>query len=130
MEQYKHHTGVALEYLNDLFYGVLSMVTDGNALQTILNVAENYDIRGAMAWHRLTRDATGKIGARLKRLADAVHRPKGVRNYTDTLIQMTAWEANMKELVKIERQQLSELTKINHPDSHGSPGLVPRHRER
>ena len=32
MEHYKAQTGVALEYLNDQLYGVLSMVTEGNAI--------------------------------------------------------------------------------------------------
>ena len=112
MEHYKAQTGVALEHLNDQLYGVLSMVTEGNALQTVMNVAETYDLRGAMAWHRLTRDATGKTGARLKRLADAVHRPKEISRYSDAPNQLNVWETNVKELVKIEGQQLSELTKI------------------
>ena len=85
MQHYKAETGCQLEYLNDQLYGVLSMVTEGNALNVVMNVVDYYDLRGAMAWHRLTRDATGKTGARLKRLADAVHRPKAITNYGDAL---------------------------------------------
>ena len=80
MTIYKQQTGVELEYLNDQLFGVLSVVTEGTALQTIMNVVDNHDLRGAQAWHRMTRDATGKTGARLKRLADKVHRPAKLRD--------------------------------------------------
>ena len=88
------------------------MVTEGNALNVVMNVVDHYDLHGAMAWHKLTRDAAGKTGARLKRLADAVHRPKSIVNYSDALAQLNAWETNMKELTRIEGQGLSELSKV------------------
>ena len=112
MTAYKQETGVELEYLNDQLFGILSVVTEGTALQTIMNVADNHDLRGAQSWHRMTRDATGKTGARLKRLADKVHRPAKISGYHDALSQLTEWDNALKELAKIEGQGLSELTKI------------------
>ena len=112
MTIYKQQTGVELEYLNDQLFGVLSVVTEGTALQTIMNVVDNHDLRGAQAWHRMTRDATGKTGARLKRLADKVHRPAKITGYHEALSQLTEWDNALKELAKIEGQGLSELTKI------------------
>ena len=87
------------------------MVTEGAALQTVMNVSDNYDLRGAQAWFRMTRESAGKTGARLKRLADAVHRPKPIDNYSEAKAQLTAWDTNLKELSKIEGQDVSELTK-------------------
>ena len=112
MTAYKQHTGFELEYLNEQLFGILSVVTEGTALQTVMNVVDNHDLRGAQAWHRLTRDATGKTGARLKRLADKVHRPAKITTYHDALSQLTEWDNALKELAKIEGQGLSELTKI------------------
>ena len=112
MAIYKQETGVELEYLNDQLFGILSVVTEGTALQTIMNVADNHDLRGAQFWHRMTRDATGKTGARLKRLADKVHRPSKFPNYHDALAHLTDWDNALKVLEKIEGQGLSEPTKI------------------
>ena len=75
MAMFKQQSGLELEYFNDQLYGILSVINEGTALQTIMNVADNHDLRGAQFWHRMTRDATGKTGARLQRFADKVHRP-------------------------------------------------------
>ena len=88
------------------------MVVEGNGLITTMNLREAHDVRGAQAWHRLSREANGKTGARLKRLSDKVHRPKVITDYKDALVHLTAWDSSLKELIKIEGQGLSELTKI------------------
>ena len=111
MEIFKQRTGYPLEYFNDQLYGILSMITEGAALQIVMNVSENYDLRGAQAWYRMTRESAGKTGARLKRLADAVHRPKSIDSYSEAKAQLTSWDTNLKELSKIESQDLSDLTK-------------------
>ena len=112
MADYKMSTGAAVEYLNDQLYGILSTVSEGDALQTMMNVSESHDTRGAQSWYRLTREASGKTGARLKRLSAKVHRPSKIADYKNALAQLTAWDTSLKELVKVEGQGLSELTKI------------------
>ena len=112
LAQYKYETGHPVEYLNDQLYGLLSMLAEGSALQTVMNVAEAHNVRGVQSWYRMTREASGKTGARLKRLSDKVHRPKQITDYKSALVQLTAWDTSLKELVKVEGQGLSELTKI------------------
>ena len=112
MAEYKYETGYPVEYLNDQLYGLLSMLAEGSALQTVMNVAEAHNVRGVQSWYRMTREASGKTGARLKRLSDKVHRPKQITDYKGALVQLTAWDTSLKELVKVEGQGLSELTKI------------------
>ena len=67
-------------------------------MQTLMNLVDNHDLRGAQSWHRMTRDATGKTGARPMRLADKVHRPAKVPNYHDALAHLTDWDNALKEL--------------------------------
>ena len=91
---------------------IVAFVAEGNALNTVINLQEAHDVRGSQSWYRLTRDATGKTGARLKRLAAKVHQPKHITDYKNALVELTNWDSNLKDLVKIEGQGLSELTKI------------------
>ena len=111
MEQFKAQTGYQLEYLNDQLYGVLSMVTEGNALGVVMNLMDNHDLRGAQSWFRMTRDAAGKTGPRMRKLRKLVHHPKNISKYSDALSQLIDWESNMKELAVLEGQQLAEGTK-------------------
>ena len=110
--EYKVETGFAVEYLNDQLYGILAFVAEGNALNTVINLQEAHEVRGFHAWYRLTRDATGKTGTRLKRLTAKVHQPKQITDYKNALVDLTAWDTSLKDLVKIEGQNLSELTKV------------------
>ena len=68
-------------------------------------------MRGVVAWHQLTRDVAGKSGARLERLADKVHKPKAISDYKVVVALLNAWDANVKELAKLEGQEISALTK-------------------
>ena len=112
LTEYGVSTGMPIEYFNDQVYGILSVVAEGDPFQTLMNVSEMHPTRGAQAWYRMTREASGKTGARLKRLSGKVHRPKKITDYKDALAQLTAWDTSLKELIKVEGQGLSELTKI------------------
>ena len=48
---------------------------------------------------------------RFERLADRVHKPKQITNYKVALAELTDWDADVKELAKLEGQALSALTK-------------------
>ena len=48
---------------------------------------------------------------RLERLADKVHHPKPITSYATAEAELRAWDAMVKELAKIEGQQISDLTK-------------------
>ena len=112
LRNYKAETHYELEYLNEQMYGILSHVIEGDALETLMNLSDEHSTRGIWSWYRLTREAAGKTGARLKRLSDKAHRPKKIIDYKDARVQLTAWDTTLKQLKKVEGQELSDLTKI------------------
>ena len=87
------------------------MLCTGSALSSVKNVREEYGIRGAKAYWKITREVASKSGVRLERLADIVHHPKMITDYKVGKQMLENWEAKRKELEKIEGQALSDLTK-------------------
>ena len=96
---------------DEQLYNLLSMLTDGAALTTVRNARELRGIRGAVSWHRITRDVAGKTGNRLERLLDRVHHPPKITSYANAEHQLNQWQSACIELEKIERQGISEPTK-------------------
>ena len=86
------------------------MLCTRTAFQTVKNQQKYTGVRGANSWWRLTREVAGKTGVRLERLADKVHNPR-VFAYKDGLAALQKWEHDLRELAKIEQQELSDLTK-------------------
>jgi len=104
---------VDMQYFNKEVYSILSMLCEGDALQTIKNLREDFHGRGFRAWYQLTREVAGKSGVRLERLADRVHKPKVITDYKLGHAMLTKWDADVKEIAKLDGQQISDLTKRN-----------------
>ena len=92
-------------------YGVLSFITTSTALQTVKNLRDHEGVRGCKAWYQITREVAGRSGVRLERLADRVHHPKPMSSYKEAMARLIEWENDCKELAKLEKQPLSDLTK-------------------
>ena len=106
-----HGAGVVkLDWDDDQLYSVLSLLCTDSALASVKNVREEYGVRGAKAYWKITREVASKSGVRLERLADIVHHPKQI-DYAKGKQMLDHWEAKRKELEKIEGQPLSDLTK-------------------
>ena len=100
-----------VHWMNSQLYSVLSMKVTDTPLQILKAVKEMEGVRGAVAWHRMTREVAGRPGVRLERLADKAHSPKAITSYASALTQLRAWEQDCKDLAKIEGQEMAELTK-------------------
>ena len=85
--------GVDMIYFNKEVYSILSMLCEGDALQTVKNLREDFHGRGFRAWYQLTREVAGKSGVRLERLADRVHKPKVITDYKLGHAMLTKWDA-------------------------------------
>lgn len=98
-------------WYDDQLYAILTASCEDAALGTVKNVRECKGYRGSLAWYRLTRDVASKSGVRLERLADKVHHPKPITSYATAEAELRAWDTMVKELAKMEGQQISDLTK-------------------
>ena len=107
-----HGAGVVkLDWYDDQLYSVLSLLCTDSALAAVKNVRDEYGVRGAKAYWKITREVASKSGVRLERLADIVHHPKQITDYKMGKQMLEHCEAKRKELEKIEGQPLSDLTK-------------------
>ena len=97
-----NNADVDVLWMNKELFSVLSLKTTDDPLQITKGVKDAYAIRGAVAWHKITREVAGRTGARLERLADKVHHPKKITSYGDALAMVNKWDLNCKELAKIE----------------------------
>ena len=102
---------VDILWYDEQLYGVLSLITTSTALQTVKNLRDHEGVRGCKAWYQITREVAGRSGVRLERLADRVHHPKPMSSYKEAMARLIEWENDCKELAKLEKQPLSDLTK-------------------
>ena len=100
-----------LKWFNNQLYSILSLVCTDDALQVVKNLREEGPTRGFRAWYQLTREVAGKSGVRLEKLSDRVHHPKPMKGYHEGLAVLAKWKEDLRELAKIEGQNLSGLTK-------------------
>ena len=107
----QHDPSVDLHWYDEQLYNILSLLLTDTPLQTVKNAREDTGIRGCRSWYAITREVAGKSGVRLERLADRVHHPKPILTYKEGLARLTEWENDLKDLAKIEGQQVSEITK-------------------
>ena len=56
---------VDIHWMDKESFSLLLLKTEGDPLQVTKSVKEDYAIRGAAAWHKITREVAGKTGARL-----------------------------------------------------------------
>ena len=102
---------VDIHWMNRELFSLLSLKTSNDPLQITKGVKDDYATRGAVAWHKITREVAGKTGVRLGLLADMVHHPKKITSYGDAMAELNKWNLNSKELAKIEGQQIAGFTK-------------------
>ena len=109
----KDYPGVDLFWYDQQLYSVLVLLCKGDALNLTRSVEDDPAIRGSRAWYRLTRDVAGKSGRRLKKLSKKCHHPAPIVSYREAKQQLTAWEQDLTELSRMEKQDLSEVTKVD-----------------
>ena len=86
-------------YMNSQLYLVLAAsLEEGSApLARVQNLHEKAEVRGALAWQTVVRDAVGMSGTRLQALATRVHTPDRVHKYSDVASAIEQWAALVRE---------------------------------
>ena len=86
-------------YMNSQLYLVLAAsLEEGSApLARVQNLHEQAEVRGALAWQTVVRDAVGMSGTRLQALATRVHTPDRVHKYSDVASAIEQWATLVRE---------------------------------
>ena len=106
-----NEAGADVEWMNRQLYLLLAatLEEDSPQLALVQNLREKDEVRGAVAWAMIVRDATGMNGTRLQALARKVHSPEKVKKYSEVLAAVEQWTLHVSEF---ERARGSEVHNI------------------
>ena len=81
-----------MECLNRRLYLFLAQKTSGNPLQTVKNLEDDVECRGAAAWSKIVKAGKGRNANRALILTGKIHNPKRVDKYSEVLPAFESWE--------------------------------------
>ena len=102
-----------VEWLNRQLYLSLAQKTSGNPLQTVKNLEEDVECRGAAAWAKIVKAGKGRNANRALILTGKIHNPKRVDKYSEVLPAFESWESYVKEFERDTNSRMAEVTKMN-----------------
>ena len=91
----------------------LGQKTSGNPLQTVKNLEEDVECRGAAAWSKIVKAGKGRNANRAMILIGKIHNPKRVDKYSEVLPAFESWESYVTEFERDTNSRMAEVTKMN-----------------
>ena len=102
-----------VEWLNRQLYLFLAQKTSGNPLQTVKNLEEDVECRGAAAWAKIVKAGKGRNANRALIVTGKIYNPKRVDKYSEVLPAFESWESYVKEFERDTNSRMAEVTKMN-----------------
>ena len=115
-----------VEWLNRQLYLFLAQKTSGNPLQTVKNLEEDVECRGAAAWAQIVKAGKGRNANRALILTGKIHNPKRVDKYSEVLPAFESWESYVKEFERETNSRMAEVKKNELPSTVGSQRIGAR----
>jgi len=109
-----NEAGADVEWMNRQLYLLLAatLEEDSPQLALVQNLREKDDVRGAVAWAMIVRDATGMNGTRLQALARKVHSPEKVKKYSEVLAAVEQWTLHVSEFERATDSKVPDVAKF------------------